>query len=86
VRFRIGEVNFEGSNPCARCSVPPRDSHNGSNTPDFQKRFCDLRRESLPPWATVEHFDHNYQLPVNTGVPLLESGKTLHVDDSLILL
>ena len=22
VRFRIGEVNFEGSNPCARCPVP----------------------------------------------------------------
>src|SRR6266849_5848504 len=25
VRFRIDEVNFEGSNPCARCPVPPRD-------------------------------------------------------------
>jgi MOSC domain-containing protein len=86
VRFRIGDVNFEGSNPCARCSVPPRDSRNGSNTPEFQKRFCDLRRESLPPWATVEHFDHYYRLAVNTRVPLSEAGKTLHVGDSLILL
>jgi uncharacterized protein YcbX len=86
VRFRIGDVNFEGSNPCARCSVPPRDSRIGSNTPDFQKRFCDLRRESLPPWTTVEHFDHYYRFAVNTRVPLSESGKTLHVGDSLILL
>ncbi len=26
VCFRIGEVNFEGSNPCARRAVPPRDN------------------------------------------------------------
>src|SRR6266446_1993479 len=25
VRFCLGEVNFEGSNPCGRCAVPSRD-------------------------------------------------------------
>jgi uncharacterized protein YcbX len=29
VRFRIGEVAFEGSNPCARCVVPSRDTQTG---------------------------------------------------------
>jgi uncharacterized protein len=29
VRFRIGEVHFEGSNPCARCPVPSRDPRTG---------------------------------------------------------
>jgi uncharacterized protein YcbX len=81
VRFRVGEVNFEGSNPCARCSVPPRDSLTGSNFLLFQKRFCDLRREHLPSWSTVEHFDHYYRLAVNTRVALAEAGKILRVGD-----
>lgn len=29
VRFHIGEVAFEGSNPCKRCVVPSRDSQTG---------------------------------------------------------
>ena len=32
VRFRIGPVNFEGSNPCARCPVPARDPFTGLPT------------------------------------------------------
>src|SRR5260370_40240989 len=41
VRFRIGEVNFEGSNPCARCPVPPRNPRTGEMIPGFQKIFSD---------------------------------------------
>src|SRR5882724_2486215 len=37
VRFRIGEANFEGSNPCARCAVPPRNPHTGGDITGFQK-------------------------------------------------
>jgi uncharacterized protein YcbX len=85
-RFRIGEVNFEGSNPCARCSVPPRDSRSGTNLPDFQKRFSDLRREQLPPWVCAEHFDHYYRLAVNTRVALAETGKALRLGDPVELL
>ena len=85
VRFRIGDVDFEGSNPCARCSVPPRDSYTASEHVGFQKRFSDLRREHLPPWATAEHFDHFYRLATNTRVPPSEFGKTLLVGDAVEL-
>jgi uncharacterized protein len=85
VRFRIGEVNFEGSNPCARCSVPPRDSNTGEDLVGFQKRFSDLREEQLPPWAPLEQFDHFYRLAANTFVALSEAGKTLRVGDALEL-
>jgi uncharacterized protein YcbX len=85
VRFRIGEVNFEGSNPCGRCSVPPRDSHTGEDLLGFQKRFSDLRCEHLPPWAPAEHFDHFYRLATNTRVELSETGKLLRIGDPLVL-
>ena len=84
-RFRIGEVEFEGSNPCARCSVPPRDSYTAANNIGFQKRFTEMRRETLPSWATLEHFDHFYRLATNTRVALSQAGKTLRVGDPLIL-
>jgi uncharacterized protein len=84
-RFRIGEVEFEGSNPCARCSVPPRDSYTAENNMGFQKRFTELRRESLPSWATLERFDHFYRLATNTRVALSQAGKTLRVGDPLVL-
>ena len=48
VRFKIGEVAFEGSNPCARCPVPARESQTGVTDDGFQKRFTDLRRAQLP--------------------------------------
>jgi MOSC domain-containing protein len=85
VRFRVGEVDFEGSNPCARCSVPPRDSYTGADGIGFQKRFSELRQKHLPTWATTEHFDHHYRLSTNTNVPPSECGKTLRVGDPLIL-
>jgi len=84
-RFRIGEVEFEGSNPCARCSVPPRDSYTAANNIGFQKRFTEMRRETLPSWATLEHFDHFYRLATNTRVVLSQAGKTLRVGDPLML-
>jgi uncharacterized protein YcbX len=85
VRFRIGEVNFEGSNPCARCPVPRRDPQTGAEIAAFQKRFSDLRRETLPPWAPVARFDHFYRLATNTRVAPTETGKPLRVGDPLQL-
>lgn len=84
-RFRIGEVEFEGSNPCARCSVPPRDSYTAENNVGFQKRFMESRRESIPAWATLERFDHFYRLATNTRVALSQAGKTLRVGDPVVL-
>jgi uncharacterized protein len=85
VRFRIGEVNFEGSNPCARCPVPPRDPQTAVEITGFQKRFSDLRRETLPPWAPAARFDHFYRLAVNTRVAPTETGKTLRLGDAVVL-
>jgi len=53
---------------------------------ECSRRFSDLRRETLPAWATLEHFDHFYRLAVNTRVAGSESGKMLRVGDPIILL
>ena len=85
VRFKIGEVNFEGSNPCARCPVPARDPQTAADLLGFQKRFSDLRRETLPSWAPGARFDHFYRLAVNTRVAPTEHGKSLRVGEMLRL-
>jgi uncharacterized protein YcbX len=86
VRFRIGEVNFEGSNPCARCPVPPRNPRTGEIIPGFQKRLSDFRRTNIPSWTPEARFDHYYRLATNTRIASTESGKILRVGDSLVLL
>src|ERR1700722_692918 len=85
VRFRIGDVAFEGSNPCARCPVPSRESQTGVVNEGFQKRFTELRRAQFPPWAPADRFDHFYRLATNTRVPSTEQGKLLRVGDLLAL-
>lgn len=86
VRFRIGEVNFEGSNPCARCPVPPRNPFTGEVIPGFQKTFSDYRRSHIPSWTPEARFDHYYRLATNTRVASTETGKLLRVSDTLHLL
>jgi MOSC domain-containing protein len=86
VRFRIGEVQFEGSNPCARCPVPPRNPQTGAEFPGFQKRFTELRRATLPSWSARERFDHYYRMATNTGVASTESGKPLRLNDPVVIL
>jgi len=84
VRFRIGEVNFEGSNPCARCPVPPRNPRTGEIIPGFQKRLSDFRRANLPAWTPQSRFDHYYGLATNTRVAATEFGRVLRVGDPLL--
>lgn len=66
VRFRIGEAELLGMNPCARCIVPTRDAATGTPIHGFAKEFARLRRENLPAWAPAERFGHFYRLAVNT--------------------
>jgi uncharacterized protein YcbX len=84
VRFRIGQINFEGSNPCARCPVPPRDPGTGEIIPGFQKIFSDYRRAHLPAWCPEARFDHYYRMATNTRVAPTESGKILRVGDPIV--
>jgi uncharacterized protein YcbX len=85
VRFKIGEINFEGSNPCARCPVPPRNPQTGEILEGFQKRFTQLRESTLPAWSPRPRFDHFYRLSTNTRVAPSESNKLLRVGDPLRL-
>jgi uncharacterized protein len=85
VRFKIGEVAFEGSNPCARCPVPPRNPRTGEDWLGFSKQFSEMRRATMPDWSPTERFDHYYRLSTNTRVPGTEQGKTLHLGDPLVL-
>ena len=84
VRFRIGEVHFEGSNPCARCPVPSRDPQTAAEIAGFQKRFSTLRQAQLPPWAPRDRFDHFYRLATNTRVASTQAGKILHIGDPVM--
>jgi uncharacterized protein YcbX len=86
VPFRIGDVHFEGSNPCARCAVPPRNPHTGGIIPGFQKLFSDYRRSHIPSWTPEARFDHYYRLATNSRVAPSESGKLLRINDPIVLL
>jgi hypothetical protein len=85
VRFRVGEAEFLGTNPCARCIVPTRDARYGEPIRQFATAFARHRQASLPDWAPADRFDHYYRLAVNTrrvgGRPC-----TLHVGDELKIL
>jgi uncharacterized protein len=85
VQFRIGDVVFEGMNPCQRCIVPSRDPHTANGIPSFQKIFMERRKESLPSWATRSRFNHFYRLSINTRVPASQAGKLLRVGDPVVL-
>ena len=78
--FAIGPVTLAGINPCQRCPVPPRDPDTGEILSGFQKRFSDLRRETLPAWADGSRFDHFYRFTVNTVAPG-QGGKSLRIGD-----
>jgi uncharacterized protein YcbX len=85
IRFQIGKVHFEGSNPCARCPVPPRNPQTGEILDGFQKRFTQLRESTLPFWSPRPRFDHFYRLATNTRVAPSEQNKLLRVADPLRL-
>lgn len=85
VSFRIGDVLFEGSNPCKRCVVPSRDPLSGQMYPHFQKTLAEQRAASLPAWAERSRFNHFYRLAVNTCVPASQAGKCVRVGDEVVL-
>ena len=86
VRFKIGDVAFEGSNPCARCPVPPRNPRTGEDWLGFSKHYSDMRRKTLPSWSPQARFDHFYRLSTNTRVPGTEQGKVVRLGDPLTVL
>jgi uncharacterized protein len=83
VPFHIGDVLFEGVNPCQRCVVPSRDPYTGEIFPHFQEIVMKKRKESLPSWSTSSRFNHFYRLSTNTRISASEEGKRLHIGDSI---
>jgi ferredoxin-NADP reductase/uncharacterized protein YcbX len=86
VKFCIGDVIFEGINPCQRCVVPPRDPVTGESDDTFVRRFTDLRARTLPAWSTRERFNHFYRVAINTRTHGDQSGKMLRVGDRVEIL
>jgi uncharacterized protein len=88
VDFRLGNVQFQGINPCQRCIVPTRDARTGEISPKFQQIFQQQRQQTLPAqvdgWMGFMRFNHFYRLAVNTQIPLVEAGKFLNTSDSLV--
>lgn len=86
MRFQIGDVLIEGTNPCQRCVVPTRNPLTGEAYPLFQKTVAMERKELLPSWSTASRFNHFYRLAVNTRIPASEAGKVLRVGDEVKIL
>jgi len=83
-RFRLGEVEFEGVNPCARCVVPTRDPETSDALPGFQGTFIERRAATLPAGVARERFDHFYRFTLNTCVVPGQGGTSLSVGDTLL--
>ncbi|MBI2417510.1 MAG: MOSC N-terminal beta barrel domain-containing protein [Ignavibacteriales bacterium] len=83
--FSIGDVQFHGTNPCARCPVPTRNSRTGEILTGFQKRFAEMRQATLPSWSEPSRFDHYYRFTLNTVMPPAQEGKTIYVGDEVII-
>jgi uncharacterized protein YcbX len=87
VRFKIGAVEFVGTNPCQRCIVPTRDPLTGESYANFQKIFLANRTATLPDWAERSRFNHFYRLAINTNIAATsEAGKVLRVGDPVEIL
>ena len=82
VRFTIGTVVLEGTNPCQRCIVPTRDSLTGEATGRFQSTFVNRRCTSLPPWTHPSRFNHFYRLGINTNIKE-QAGQVLTLGDTV---
>ena len=84
VKFKIGDVEFMGVNPCQRCIVVTRDPDTGKAYPKFQKTFITQRKNTLPEAVERSRFNHYFRLAVNTRVPNTEAGKTITVGDAIV--
>lgn len=85
VKFKIGDVEFMGVNPCQRCIVVTRDPHTGKSFPQFQKTFIEQRKITLPEEIERSHFNHFFRLAVNTRLSATEAGKVISLGNQLII-
>ena len=86
-RFRVGDVELQGTNPCARCVVPSLDSRGRASADAlFARKFAALRERHASAGSGIHRYDHYYRFAVNTRLAPDQGGKTLRVGDELELL
>jgi uncharacterized protein len=81
--FLIGNIPFQGINPCQRCIVPTRNTTTGSIDPGFQKTFGTHRAATLPSEIDRSRFNHFYRAAVNTRLSARAIGQTIQIGDSI---
>jgi uncharacterized protein len=86
VNFNLGNVQFQGINPCQRCIVPTRNSLTGNVTAKFQQIFSQHRQQTVPTGINRSRFNHFYRLAVNTQIPDREADKYLNTGDLISFL
>ena len=86
VNFQLGNVQFQGVNPCQRCIVPTRDSLTGNVTTKFQQIFTRHRQQTVPTGINRSRFNHFYRLAVNTQISCNEANKSLTIGDLISFL
>lgn len=86
VKFRIGEAQLLGTNPCMRCVVPTRDPSSGEEHAGFQRTFAQQRLVTLPAWADRARFDFYYRFATNTRATADAVGKIIRVGDTVELI
>jgi uncharacterized protein YcbX len=85
IEFKIGDVTLQGISPRARCVVPTRHPETGEMIHAFQKSFAQQRTASLPPWSTLDDYNHAYYLSVDCYIPPSEFGKWIAVGDEVVI-
>ncbi|MEM6265010.1 MAG: MOSC N-terminal beta barrel domain-containing protein [Bacteroidota bacterium] len=75
----VGSWQISVLKPCARCSVPSRDTRTGERNASFARRFTQFREEYLPEFVDRGLFDHFYYLSVNTRLASAPQGQHLEV-------
>ncbi|MFA1611729.1 MOSC domain-containing protein [Halobellus rubicundus] len=84
--FRVGEVRFEGLDPCGRCVVPARDPDTGDELSGFRERFIRQREATFPAWADEDAFDHFYTAMILARPFDADRGRRLRVGDAVAVM
>jgi uncharacterized protein YcbX len=85
VKFKIGNVEFRGVNPCQRCIVITRNPQTGEPYPKFQKTFITQRKNTMPEWTERSRFNHYFRLAVNTQLSPTEAGKVIQIGEQIMI-
>jgi len=83
--FSIGNVQFNGTNPCQRCVVPTRCPDSGQVLPDFTAIIRENRLKHFPEWSDSSRFDHYYKLATNTKLADNCMGGNISLGDEIVL-